>query len=93
MHIHHLNCLSLCPPGGRLMDDGPEPVTRRGRLVCHCLLVETGDTLALIDTGLGWHDVAYPKKRLSPFFLRLLKPELREDLTAVHQLDAMGIHA
>lgn len=41
MRIHHLNCISTCPLGGKLMDDRTESIIRRGHLACHCLLVET----------------------------------------------------
>jgi hypothetical protein len=39
MRIHHLNCVSACPLGGRL--------------ISHCLLVEAGASLVLVDTGYG----------------------------------------
>lgn len=93
MRIHHLNCISTCPLGGRLMDGGTESVFARGRLACHCLLVETGDTLVLVDTGLGLEDVADPARRLSGFFLRLLSPDFREGLTARRQVEALGFRA
>ena len=31
-----------------------------GLLVCHCLLVETNEGLALIDTGFGMRDMERP---------------------------------
>jgi glyoxylase-like metal-dependent hydrolase (beta-lactamase superfamily II) len=62
----------------------------RGRLTCHCLLVETRDELVLIDTGYGVNDVRDPRSRLSRVFLALLRPELREELTAVRQVRALG---
>jgi glyoxylase-like metal-dependent hydrolase (beta-lactamase superfamily II) len=62
----------------------------RGRLTCHCLLVETGDTLVLVDTGFGLRDVADPRSRLSRFFLMLLSPEFREEFTAIRQVAALG---
>lgn len=49
--VHHLNCVSSCPLGGALMDG--RTASLRGRLACHCLLVETGDGLVLVDTGFG----------------------------------------
>ena len=52
MRVHHLNCGTMRPPGGRLVDGGPG-VFRRAEVVCHCLLVETGTGLVLIDTGFG----------------------------------------
>lgn len=67
MRIQHLNCISSCPLGGALMDG--HTMRLRGRLTCHCLLVETSDALVLIDTGFGLRDVADPRSRLSGFFL------------------------
>ncbi|SFE98071.1 MBL fold metallo-hydrolase [Nitrosomonas sp. Nm166] len=90
MHIHHLNCISTCPLGGKLMDDRTESLIRRGHLVCHCLLVELNDSLVLIDTGLGLQDVANPQTRLSRFFLTLIRPEFREEMTAVRQVQRLG---
>ena len=37
MRIHHLNCGSACPVGGRLFDGYSRGLT--AHLVCHCLLV------------------------------------------------------
>ncbi len=62
----------------------------RGRLVNHCLLVELEGRLLLVDTGYGLRDIAEPRARMSPFFLTLLKPELREEMTAVRQIEALG---
>jgi glyoxylase-like metal-dependent hydrolase (beta-lactamase superfamily II) len=88
MKIHHLNCGTCCPIGGRLFDgrsDGPF-----GKLVCHCLLIETGDGLVLVDTGFGTRDVAHPHRRLSEFFLKLNNIQLRPEETAVAQVKALG---
>ena len=82
MRVHHLNCISTCPLGGTLMDGRTESILRRGHLSCHCLLVETARGLVLIDTGLGLEDVANPTGRLSRFFLMLLRPEFRAEMTA-----------
>ncbi len=88
MRVHHLNCISTCPLGGKLMDGRSE--TLRGKLTCHCLLVETGNSLVLIDTGFGLRDVADPKGRLSKFFLGLVSPEFREEMTAIRQIQRLG---
>ena len=63
MKIHHLNCISTCPLGGRLMDGFTPSMVERGHLTAHCLLVEAPDRLILVDTGMveievGHHDVA-----------------------------------
>jgi len=90
MRIHHLNCISTCPLGGRLMDGQTGSLLCRGQLCCHCLLVETDDGLVLLDTGLGLEDVRHPRARLSGFFLTLLSPDFREEMTAVRQVEQLG---
>ncbi|HYC53950.1 MAG TPA: MBL fold metallo-hydrolase [Candidatus Binatia bacterium] len=90
MRVHHLNCISTCPLGGRIMDGRTGSVLQRGHLTCHCLLVETDETLVLVDTGLGLRDVASPKARLSSFFLSLVSPDFRQEMTAVRQIERMG---
>lgn len=65
----------------------------RARLASHCLLVETADSLVLVDTGYGLRDIAAPRSRLNPIFLALLKPELREEMSAIRQIEALGFAA
>ncbi|MFL6699775.1 MAG: MBL fold metallo-hydrolase [Vitreoscilla sp.] len=93
MRIHHLNCISSCPLGGRLMDGVTGCIACRARLACHCLLVEGPDGLVLVDTGFGLRDVANPRQRLSAFFLSLLSPDFREDMTAIRQVERLGWRA
>jgi glyoxylase-like metal-dependent hydrolase (beta-lactamase superfamily II) len=62
----------------------------RARLACHCLLVETARGLVLVDTGFGLRDVADPWSRLSRFFLFLMSPEFREEMTAIRQIERLG---
>ena len=90
MRIHHLNCISSCPLGGRLMDGRSASIVERGELACHCLLVELADRLVLVDAGMGLEDVRNPRSRLSAFFLALVKPDFREELTAVRQIHRLG---
>ena len=92
MKVHHLNCISSCPLGGCLMDGGPETPFERGHLTNHCLLVETESGLVLVDTGFGLRDVANPKSRLSEFFLKLNSPDFREELTAIRQIEQLGLN-
>jgi glyoxylase-like metal-dependent hydrolase (beta-lactamase superfamily II) len=89
MRVHHLNCVSACPLGGLLMD-GLSVSRIRGRLATHCLLVEAGRELVLIDTGYGVRDVHHPRSRLSWFFRALNRPELREEMTAFRQIQRLG---
>lgn len=70
--------------------DGYSRAQIRGRLACHCLLVETPRSLVLVDTGYGLRDVAHPRARLSKTFLVLLRPELRQEMTAVRQIARLG---
>jgi glyoxylase-like metal-dependent hydrolase (beta-lactamase superfamily II) len=93
MRIHHLNCISSCPLGGRLMDGRTPGVLTRGRLCCHCLAIETNEGLVLVDTGFGLGDVLHPRPRLSAFFLALLSPDFREEMTAIRQLQRLGYNA
>lgn len=65
----------------------------RGKLACRCVLVEARGELVLVDTGYGLRDVASPAERLSRFFLRLLDPDFREELTAVRQIERLGFRA
>jgi glyoxylase-like metal-dependent hydrolase (beta-lactamase superfamily II) len=94
MRVHHLNCVSSCPLGGRLMDGRSASAFERGRLCCHCLLVETdNEGLVLVDTGFGLADVRRPHSRLSGFFLKLLSPDFREEMTAIRQIERLGLAA
>lgn len=96
MHIHHLNCGTDCPLGGALFDGRSAGLT--GRLVCHCLLIETAaHGLVLIDTGYGLRDVAHPHGRPHPRITRtmraMLNIQLREEETAIRQVEALGYAA
>lgn len=91
MQVHHLNCGTMCPIGGRLMTGSDRGAAR---LVCHCLLIETGQSgLILVDTGLGLRDVRTPTPRLSRFFLTLMRLPLKEEETAVRQIERLGFAA
>lgn len=92
MRIHHLNCVSACPLGGLLID-GMSKNSVRGRLASHCLLVEAERDLVLIDTGYGLRDVHDPPSRLAKPMLAMMKPEFREEMTAVRQIERLGFRA
>jgi glyoxylase-like metal-dependent hydrolase (beta-lactamase superfamily II) len=89
VRVHHLNCGTLCPYGARLFagEGGLGPA----KIVCHCLLVEAGDSLVLIDTGLGVDDMRHPYRRLGvPFVFGFnVKPNPAE--TAVEQIRRLGL--
>jgi glyoxylase-like metal-dependent hydrolase (beta-lactamase superfamily II) len=92
MRIHHLNCVSACPIGGMLMD-GLSVGSLRARLTSHCLLLELERELVLVDTGYGLRDVRDPRSRLAKPFLAIMRPELREEMTAVRQIERLGFAA
>lgn len=56
--IHHLNTATLCPGTQRLVN-GAGSMLKKGKLACHCLLIETDEGLVLVDTGFGLNDVLH----------------------------------
>ncbi len=87
--VHHLNCATLCPVGAFLI--GQRGGLARGRMVAHCLLVETErDGLVLVDTGFGTRDVAGHTPLARPF-RALVGPRLDEQETAIAQVRARGL--
>lgn len=88
MRLHHLNTGTMCPIGRRLVN-GTGGIFQRARMVCHCLLVETRDGLALVDTGIGLGDIA-DASRLGPRWVRQTRPRLDPAETALHQVRALG---
>jgi glyoxylase-like metal-dependent hydrolase (beta-lactamase superfamily II) len=86
--VHHLNCGTLCPRGGRLLGGQGGPLAE-ARIVCHCLAIEAAGGLVLVDTGLGTGDNADPS-RLGQPFRALLRPRLRREDTARAGLEALG---
>ena len=88
MRIHHLNTGTMCPIGRRLVN-GTGSIFQRARMVCHCLLIETNDGLALVDTGLKLDDIAQPH-RLGRRWVRQTAPRLDPAETAFQQVKALG---
>jgi glyoxylase-like metal-dependent hydrolase (beta-lactamase superfamily II) len=91
VRIHHLNCGTFCPLGGVLMDGRSPGLT--GRLVCHCLLVEGGRGLILVDTGLGVRDLRTPFPRLSRLYAGMLRPRFDPADSALRQIESLGFTA
>jgi glyoxylase-like metal-dependent hydrolase (beta-lactamase superfamily II) len=60
------------------------------QLVAHCLLVEAGDELVLVDTGFGTGDAADPA-RLGRPFRALVRPICDSGETAVRQIEGLGL--
>lgn len=87
--VHHLNCGTMCPLGGFLM--GQRVGLGRGRLVAHCLLIETErDGLVLVDTGFGTRDVAR-QTPIARSFRAMVGPVLEPSETAVAQIEGLGL--
>lgn len=89
MQVHHLNCGTMRPFGGRMVD-GSAGFLRRAELVCHCLLIDTGTTLALVETGMGSPAVDDPGRWLGERFARLIRPVTTHAETAREQVRALG---
>jgi glyoxylase-like metal-dependent hydrolase (beta-lactamase superfamily II) len=84
--VHHINCATMCPVAGYLLGGN----AWRGRMVAHCLLVETErDGLVLIDTGFGTRDIE-GRTGLSRSFKLMCGPALSHAETAIEQVKALG---
>jgi glyoxylase-like metal-dependent hydrolase (beta-lactamase superfamily II) len=88
MRIHHLNCGSLCPRGGKMLGAAGGPFSP-APMACHCLLIEGDDRLILVDAGLGVEDVTEPR-RLGFMFRAMARPRLEVAETALRQVVDMG---
>lgn len=86
--VHHLNCATMRPFSTRLVN-GTGGVLSRGYGVCHCLLIETDDGLALVDTGFGLRDVTAPTLLVRVFTALIGVPRDPEE-TAARQVIRMG---
>lgn len=91
MRVHHLNCGSFCPHGRRLVN-GEGGLLERATVVCHCLAIETGDGLVLVDTGFGMEDARNPRQ-LGGAFRLMMNPTPKAETTALKQLEALGFAA
>src|SRR5688500_1697161 len=89
MTVHHLNCGTLCPYGGKLVSG--EGGLGGAHMVCHCLLIEAGNELVLIDTGFGADDAAHPYRRLGVPFTAAFRPQPDPTSTAVQRIRGLGL--
>jgi glyoxylase-like metal-dependent hydrolase (beta-lactamase superfamily II) len=89
MRIHHINAGTMCPASAKLVN-GEGTLGGSGKMICHCLLVESDDGLILVDTGLGLEDVADASKRLGAAFLWATRPALDPEETAARQVKRLG---
>ncbi|HEX7058517.1 MAG TPA: MBL fold metallo-hydrolase [Solirubrobacterales bacterium] len=91
MRVHHLNCGSFCPHGRRLIN-GDGGLLAQGTIVCHCLAIEAGDGLILVDTGFGIEDARNPRQ-LGGAFRAMMSPRPKVETTALKRLEALGFAA
>lgn len=88
MEIYHLNCGTMRAFGFPRQDD-TGGFFKRGDGVLHCLLVDTGDGLALVDTGWGVRDCIAPSPIIRHFADFVGCPrDLSE--TAIRQVESLG---
>src|SRR5436190_15889062 len=79
----------MCPRGARMLA-GTGGLLQTAKLVAHCLLIETGGELVLVDTGFGTGDAADPGRLGGPF-RALVRPVCDERETAVRQIERLGL--
>jgi glyoxylase-like metal-dependent hydrolase (beta-lactamase superfamily II) len=89
MRIHHLNCGTLCPYGKRLI--AGEGGLGAATMVCHCLLIEAGESLVLIDTGFGVDDMRHPYRRLGIPFTAAFRVQADTATTAFERIRGLGL--
>lgn len=80
----------MCPNSARLFN-GRGGWLEPGRIVCHCLLIETDQELLLVDTGFGTEDMRNPRQLGRLFAVMGVKVELAK--TALAQVEALGFAA
>lgn len=91
MRIHHLNCGTM-HPFGLPREDDTGGFFKRGHGVIHCLLVDTGDGLALVDTGWGTRDCTHPSPAVRQF-MDVVGCTRDVEETAIRQITALGYGA
>lgn len=79
----------MCPRGARLLA-GDGGLLEKQRIVAHCLLIEAGGELVLVDTGFGTAECERRRRLSAPFLI--LAPQLRPEETALRQLERLGHH-
>jgi glyoxylase-like metal-dependent hydrolase (beta-lactamase superfamily II) len=87
--VHHINCGSLCPWGGPLIDGFS--YTPGAHLSCHCLLIETDCSgLVLVDTGLSLRETDPVRPTLARFHQMLDRPKVNPDECAINTVRRLG---
>jgi glyoxylase-like metal-dependent hydrolase (beta-lactamase superfamily II) len=85
MQVHHLSCFTMCPPLGRVI------INDVGRMVCHCLLVESSAGLVLVDTGIGKSEQEDLRATLGRRFAAMAGARGDPELAAVRQVVRLGL--
>lgn len=62
-----------------------------GRAIGHCLLLEAGSRLILIDAGIGLNDTKNPSSRIGQRLIDVVGFKFNEDWTAVRQIQRLGL--
>jgi glyoxylase-like metal-dependent hydrolase (beta-lactamase superfamily II) len=89
VRVHHINCGSLCPWGGPLIDGFSR--TPGAELSCHCLLIETDQSgLVLVDTGLSRRETDPVHPTLARFHQLLDRPRVRRGECAIMTVSRLG---
>lgn len=88
MKVHHLDCCTMCPYGGRLLNGDGRP-WQTAKMVGHVLLVEAPSGLVLVDSGVGLLDCERPGRLGWPFVWGV-RPRLDPAGTAARQVEALG---
>ena len=78
--IEHINCGAM-----RAFPNDPNP-----KAICHCLLLEGRNGLALVDTGIGLLEVRNPVERLGQKLIDTFGFYFDEAETAVRQVERLG---
>src|SRR4051794_32951326 len=89
MIVHHFSAGTLCPLSARLVN-GTGGLFERGRMVCHCWLIESDDGLVLVETGIGRADLADVSGRLGRWFEWVARPSTDLEGTAWGQVQRLG---
>jgi glyoxylase-like metal-dependent hydrolase (beta-lactamase superfamily II) len=85
MRIHHLNGATFCPRANGLLLGRAD-----GRMVCHCLLIETESGLVLVDTAVGLEDLHAESHHSVRSGLSLLRPRMDPEETMARQVERLG---
>lgn len=83
MIIHHINCGCMCPWIAKVL-----PRALPKTFCCHCWVIEAGDRLVLVDTGVSTIDCDHPER--IGLTHHLFNFQFKKSETAKHQLQDLG---